>query len=491
MTQALGFLFHTLLAATPPALLLGGLYFGVRLRFFPFLHPVRVVRDLFFPARGENKNVDAPSSLRAAGMAMAGTIGVGNIAGVSLALLAGGAGAVFWMWVCAAAAMLLKYAEIVLAMDSRRPDGMGSYLGGTPYAMRASGMPMLGSLFAVLCLLYTFLIGGVVQANAVADCLRDAIGCPPLLAGALLLLLVLPVTLGGGQKIAALTAKLVPLMCGAYLLVTGAVIFTHAAVLPSVFARIMREAFSPAAAGGGVASFLFSRALRVGAARGLMSNEGGCGTAPMAHVTARETVPARQGLFGILEVFTDTVLICTLTALCVLCVFPTLPDGVGAMEMVRRSFASVCGNGAGIVLAAILFSFAYATILCEAYYAEVCLRYMFGGGRQIVFSLLFAASLLFGAWGAPALVWGLCDILLAVMTLLNLFFLVKKAGRVVTLTADGGYISRRIRHKSENSSENRSNRFSATPWGSRNDTSSSEAKTRSGRHPAAIRQSLK
>ena len=161
MTQALGFLFHTLLAATPPALLLGGLYFGVRLRFFPFLHPVRVVRDLFFPARGENKNVDAPSSLRAAGMAMAGTIGVGNIAGVSLALLAGGAGAVFWMWVCAAAAMLLKYAEIVLAMDSRRPDGMGSYLGGTPYAMRASGMPALGSLFAVLCLLYTFLIGGV------------------------------------------------------------------------------------------------------------------------------------------------------------------------------------------------------------------------------------------------------------------------------------------------------------------------------------------
>ncbi len=427
--------------AMPPALLLVGLYFMLRLRAFPLFRVGRVLHDLF-PRRAAGGN----SSLRATMMALAGTVGVGNIAGVSLALLTGGAGAIFWMWLCALFAMILKYAEITLAMDSRTPDGKGGYTGGMAHAMKHTGWRKTGAVFATLCLAYTLLVGGAVQANAIADCLSDCFAVPTWLVGGVLVAISLPVALGGGKKIAALTARLVPGMCLFYMAAALAVILAHAERLPDAFSRIFAGAFDTGAAAGGAFGFLFSRAARVGAARGLMSNEGGCGTAPMAHVTAEETIPAKQGVFGIFEVFADTVVICTLTALMLLCAFPALPAGIGGMALVRLSLSSVFGQASGGLLSLSLFLFAYATILCELFYGQVCLSY-FQNTRVArgAYFLLFAGALFFGAVARVGAVWRLTDILLAAMTFLNLAFLCRHAGRIVTLTAEGGYI--RVKNK--------------------------------------------
>lgn len=412
---------------TPLALLAAGLYFGVLLRFFPFLHPGRVLCAL---QRG------GKAAFRSTMLALAGTVGVGNIAGVALAISTGGAGAVFWMWLCAFAAMLLKYAEITLSMAYRTQEG-----GGTPYVMRAVGLPRLGAWFALLCLAYTLLVGGAVQANAMAECLSDSFSCPPLLSGLLLIGLTLPVILGGARRISALTAKLVPLMCLVYVGASLAVIVANRAALPGAITAVLRDAFTPSAAAGGGLGFLSARALRVGAARGLMSNEGGCGTAPMAHATSQEKSPARQGLFGVVEVFVDTTLLCTLTALTLLTALPTLPEGAGGVALVRLAFATVFGRAAGSLLSMLLFFFAYATVLCQAFYGRVCTESVTRArGARTLYILAFCAALLAGAIGTPALVWQACDILLAIMTLCNLFLLLRERKTILLLTKEEGLL---------------------------------------------------
>lgn len=535
-----------LLAATPLALLLVGLYYGTRLGWFYLLHPRRVLRDLFgrreedffdrpmpkaeerrhaptgrsaqpallllystkkggacvvktasasvfatrphatataetaggeparqgispqsmsapgnapqgfvaqtagpqkVPARESAKGQSgrptgaAPSPFRAASMAMAGTIGVGNMTGVALALLVGGPGAVFWMWVAAFCAMVLKYVEITLAMDSRRPGPGGEMRGGTPHAMRAGGWGGVAAVFAALCLLNTLILGGAVQANAVSDVLSDTFGIAPLASGLLLLLLVLPAILGRAERISALTARLVPVMCFLYLGAALWVLATHAADLPGVLSRILAGAFAPTAAGGGALGFLTARALRVGVARGLVSNEGGCGTAPLAHVTSGESVPARQGLWGIFEVFVDTVVICTLTAAVILALYPTLPDGIGGMALTRGAFVLALGPAGGVFVAVSLFLFAYATVLCEVFYGRACLAF-FTESRPVCrgYLFFFCLTLLFGAVFPSDAVWGLTDLILAVMTWLNLAWLLKNTRRAVALTRQAGYL---------------------------------------------------
>ena len=445
------------LSLLPPILLGVGVYLGIRLGFFPFLHPVRTARALFgrsgeageqngssfspsISARTEKKT----SPFRAASVAIAGTIGVGNIAGVSLAILTGGAGAVFWMWVCGLLAMILKYAEITLAMDSRRPDGQGGLMGGTFFSMRDAGLPRMAAVFAVLMLVQAVAVGGMVQANAISDCLFDAFSCPPPLVGAVLVLMTLPITLGGGGSISAWTARLVPLMCLLYLLVTGAVILTHCGELPHVFSDIMASAFSPEATGGGIFGFLGSRAMRVGMARGLMSNEGGCGTAPSAHAASTEPIAARQGLFGILEVFADTIVVCTLTALAILTAVPSAAAGMGGMTLVREAFTATLGGAAPLLLAFMLTFFAYATILSASFYGESVLRF-FGFGAPVCrgFAFFFCFFVFCGAVSTPSGIWLAADVILGVMALFNLFLLVKRTDRIVELTASAGYCKRR------------------------------------------------
>ena len=437
------YLLDLLCGAVPLCLLGVGAYFLVRLGVYPFYAAARCFFSLFIPKKeakeallqhtGSPKRKNAPSPLRAMLLSLGGTVGVGNIAGVSLALLVGGAGSIFFMWLSALFAMLLKYAEVTLAIDSRAAESHG---GGTAEAMKRAGWRRAGGLFSLLCLAYVLTVGGAVQANAVSECFSDCFSLPPLFSALLLLVLSLPAAWGGGGRITRVTSYLVPLMCLGYVAATVTVIFCYRENLGAAFLSILTGAFRPDAAAGGVLGFLFSRAARVGVARGLMSNEGGCGTAPMAHATSTESCAARQGLLGMIEVFVDTCLICTLTALAVLCVFPTLPAGLAPMAIVRLSLEAVFGAAARPLLSLFLFLFAYATILCEAYYGQVSAAYLSPNrNTRVAFFALFGGAILFGALGSVHAVFYISDLVLAAMTLLNLAFLVKKADRVVTLSA--------------------------------------------------------
>lgn len=432
------------LGVMPLLLLLGGIYFAVRLRAFPFLHPVRVGRALLGTGEGREARL---ASLRATGAALSGTIGVGNMVGVAVALSIGGAGAIFWMWVSALAAMLLKYAEITLALDSRSAEGQG----GTPHSFTAAGHPFFGRLFALLCLLNALVLGGAVQAGAVRDGLQEAFGLPPVLTAVLLLAATLPALLGGTRRLLRMTAALVPPMCLLYLAAACLLICRNAAALPQVLCRIFSEAFSPLSAGGGVLGFLSCRALREGAARGLMSNEGGSGTSPLAHATATPREPAVQGLFGILEVGVDTLLICTVTALSLLTALDPLPTGLSGMGLLYAAFSSSLGTVGVVFLALSLSLFAYATILCEAFYGEACANFLLKGHPVCrEFRIFFCLSLPIGILLPQDTVWLVSDLLLAAMTWLNLPLLFSRADRIVALTRRAGLLpcakKRKSRH---------------------------------------------
>ena len=357
-------------AAIPLGLGAVGLFFAVRLHAFPFLHPVRFFRTLM-----RKRNSGGISPLRALSMALAGVLGVGNLVGVSAAIAAGGAGAVFWMWVSATVAMLLKYAEIVLALGHRRMSADGIH-GGAMYYMedafvgkRAWVGRLLAGVFAALCLVNAFGMGCVVQVNAMASALHGVCGFPPVALGLVTALIVFAAGLGGARAISACTERLVPLMTVGFAVISLVAIGRQATEVPFLLRQICTSAFSPDTATqsalGGVGGFLLSRALRFGTIRGLLSNEAGCGTSPMAHATADTDDAAAQGCLGIVEVFVDTHVLCTMTALVVLLAWDQVSTlGDAPMLMTLRAYEALLGRGAGIFLAISVLFFGLATLLC-------------------------------------------------------------------------------------------------------------------------------
>lgn len=401
------------LSGVPLLLFSSGLFFWLYLRGVPFR------------SSQKRKKGEGAASLRALSVALAGTLGIGNIAGVALAMLAGGEGALFWMWVSALFAMILKYAEITLACRYRTKDGQG----GAMYYMRNGfGGPIgvaTGALFALLCLALSLWMGGLLQAEAVISCAQEVIGGSPYVYGLCLALLAALVIFGGVRSISAATVRLVPLMSALYIGMCLGVIFVNRASLGDVFQRILDGAFTPFAAGGGIGGFLFSSALRNGFSTGLLSNEAGCGTAPMAHVTSGMAVdPVRQGRMGMIEVAVDTLFICTLSGIAILCAFPVLPTGSDAIELTLHTFTSVYGQSAGYLLAASIFCFAYATIICWGYYGESCVRYFSSSKIAVfVFRAFYCVAVFGGCLFTAGTVFSLADRLLGAMTLLNTFAL--------------------------------------------------------------------
>ena len=429
----------TLLLSAAPILLLGvGLYYTLALRGFYLLRPLRCVRLLFGGGR-----TGGISPFRALTVALAGTLGVGNIVGVASALYLGGAGAVFWMLISALVAMGLKYAEITLALRHRRVLPDGSYTGGAPcYAedgLRRLGLPRLGRLlagtFAVLCLLNALTMGSLLQVNAAAGAMEAGFSVPPLLTGCGVALLAAVTVLGGARRISALTEKLVPFMTVGFLIVCIALLILRRERIPCALRAIWEDALTPVSAGGGIAGFLTARGVRMGVMRGLISNEAGCGTAPMAHVAADVDLPARQGLFGVVEVFVDTVLLCTVTALCIL-VSDSGPTAFGAdvTRTAQAAFSSVLGEWAGGFFALSILLFGVATVLCWGHYGMTCAEYLTRGRApravKTIYVLLLAVSLIAGSLTAPALAWEVADAVIALMTVLNLSLLVLLAREV-------------------------------------------------------------
>ena len=423
-----------------PFLLIGtGIYLCVRLRFFHFLHPIRTARAMLKKENGAGGD----SPLRALCMALAGTLGVGNITGVALAISAGGAGAVFWMWVSALAAMILRYSEIVLALDTRKcKNGAheGSAMNYIKKGIGGRAGAAVAATFASLCLVCSFFLGGMVQSNVIGECFSQVMNVPLWVVGCVVSLLAFAVIMGGAKSISSICARIVPAMTLLFVVISLFAIIVRIEELPSVISEIFHDAFSADSALSGVGGFLFSRAVRVGVARGLISNEAGCGTAPIAHATSSAYHPSKQGLLGIFEVFVDTVLLCSLTAFVILlhCEDAILLGGDGMM-IVIDAFSSVFGRLSGVIISVSVFFFAFATIICWAYYGQSCANYFHPRFRTL-YSVVFCVALFFGAILIPDLVWGVTDILLSAMTLINVLVLIIMADRVVTLSAEFGLI---------------------------------------------------
>lgn len=400
----------------PAALLLCGGYFAVRLGRYFFGNPGKVFAGI---ARATGEGGTSP--WRTLSVALAGTLGVGNITGVALAVALGGAGAVFWMWAAAFAAMFLKYAETLLALSTRERQG-GQMHGGAMYYIRTAvhGRTgrVLAAAFAALCVLTSLTLGGVIQTSAAAGALSAAFPVSPVAVGAVFALAAALVLIRGLRGVERVSAALIPFLCLAYTVLSLAAIVRGRAMLPAAFAGIFRGAFSVKSGLSGVGGFLASGALRYGVSRGLVSNEAGCGTSPIAHAASGVRDPAAEGLFGVLEVFVDTILLCTLTALVLLTsgVAPTA-DGT----YVLRAYSASLGAFAAPMLAVFMALFAFATVLCWAHYGQESLRYL-TDRRGVATAHLVAVSLsaFLGAVAAPALLWDLTDLVLALLTLLNL-----------------------------------------------------------------------
>lgn len=409
----------------PVLLTVAGVYFGVKLKLFHIIHPTYVVKGL----RSERSR-GGISSAKAVSLALAGTLGVGNIVGVSSAIHMGGFGAVFWMWISALCAMLLKYAEIVLAMRYRSFDKEGRPHGSAMSYMEAffksAHLRRIGRAvtftFAAAFMLNALTMGSMLQSGAIADALSGVVGLPKLYVGLVLATVTLFAARSGARGMSSLTNVLVPIMSVGYISISLIVIIRNGGQIGDAFHQIFACAFSLKTAASGVGGFAFARAVRYGVMRGLISNEAGCGTAPAAHAVADCQSPARQGMWGIFEVFVDTVVLCTMTALCVILEYPEASRfGGNYMMMTISAYASVLGESASYFLCVAVLCFGFATIVCWAHYGLTAMRYFNKSHlANRLFILAYCASVAAGSVVSAELCWQLADLSMGIMTVINI-----------------------------------------------------------------------
>ena len=361
------------------------------------------------------------SPFQAVATALASTVGVGNIAGVATAISIGGPGSLLWLWVSGLLGMCTKFAEIVIAMHYRETDETGTMRGGAMYTLKNGlGMPWLGTVFAALVSLAAFGIGNMVQANSVAASLQASFGIATPVTGIVLAIVSAAVILGGIRRIGEVTEILVPFMAIFYLGGGLVILVRFAGALPGAIALVFESAFSGAAATGGFAGASVMMALRYGVARGLFSNEAGLGSAPMVHAAARTDHPVRQGLYGIFEVFVDTMLVCTVTGLVIL-VTGVWDDGATGAALAGEAFSvGLPGTWGNIVVTTSLVLFAFSTLIGWSYYGETGIVYLFGARAAVPYRLLWLVFIYLGAVGSLHLVWDVADTLNGLMALPNL-----------------------------------------------------------------------
>lgn len=418
----------------PPFLVLlvgTGIYLSVRLGFFQFtglgLAWKKSFGTLF--AKKESSAGGAITSFQAVSSAMAATVGVGNIAGVSTALALGGPGAIFWMWISAIFGMMSKFGEAALGVKYRKVNEDGTIQGGAMFYIEMG----LGKKWKPLAIAFAFMtgiaalgIGNMVQANTMAHALETGFGLPPLATGIAVLVLVGLVILGGIKRIGKVAELVVPFMIIFYVVGAIVILIMNAGKIPGAFGMIFGYAFRPSAAVGGFAGAAVSQAIRRGIARGVFSNEAGLGSASIAHAQAKNT-PVRQGMWGMWEVFIDTLIVCTMTALVVL-VTDALPTGMTGAALASEAFNRGLGGVGGTLVLLALSFFSYTTMLSWCFYGEQSWEYLFGKKVILPYRLVFLAFLVVGAVGGLHLIWDIADTLNGLMAIPNLIALVALAG---------------------------------------------------------------
>ena len=410
-----------------------GAYMLVRLRFFFFRHPIKTVKKFLRGVRGEG-------SFSSLALALAGTLGVGNIFGVSVALISGGAGALFWIFVSSLFSSVIKYSEVIIATDtSDREYGMISVIN------KAFGKHggIFGALYASLALMLSFVMGGMLQARSVGAAMCECLGTDGWIVAAMLLLCVIAAVQGGASKIKKTISKILPLTTIIYIFMTLSVIFTHFSALGGAVSNIIIGAFSPRSFGSGIGAYIALRALREGFACGMLSNEAGAGTSAFAHGTERKATPVEGGLLGAFEAFFDTGIVCMLTGLAILVAVPNFSEYSSAMLLVCDALFSTFGYSAAPILSASVFMFAVATVVCWFYYGNVCRRYLFGKKFSGVFAALFFSSVILGIFSFDSVSVRLADTILLFMSFPTLFAIIKSSDRIAELSEKENMFSKK------------------------------------------------
>ncbi len=383
--------------------------------------------------------------------ALAATVGTGNIAGITWAVTLGGAGSIFWLWVSALIGMCTKYSEVVLSVRYRERNQNGDWVGGPMYYITnglGKNWKWLAALFCIFGTLASFGIGNAVQVGNITTSIHTAIeafSSNPIsqttvnwVVGVITAIITGLVVIGGIKRLGSVTEKLIPVMSLIYIIACLAVIIANISRLGSVFVMIFRGAFRPSAVVGGVSGFTLKTCITWGVKRGVFSNEAGLGSAPIAHAASSEKDPIKQGLYGIFEVFMDTIVICTLTGITLLISGIDLQYGVkGTTALNAAALATVFGDKLGALIIAVGLSlFALSTILGWALYGSRCCEYLFGSRSIRVFQIVFVVIVVVGATMDLSLAWDIADTLNALMAIPNLIGLLGLSGVVVKLTND-------------------------------------------------------
>ncbi|MCL2096499.1 MAG: sodium:alanine symporter family protein [Oscillospiraceae bacterium] len=396
------------------------------------------------PGRKNKKEI---SPFEAVSAALAGTMGVGNIAGVATAITAGGAGAIFWMWVSAFFCMIIKYIEVVLAQLYKQSRN-GEYSGGPMYYI-SFGLKnrALAVIFAFFCVVSSFGIGNMSQSNTISNAFRNAFNIPGIITGILVALISGAIIIGGVKRIVSFTSKFIPLMSVIYMLAAVIVIIAnYNNIIPSM-KLIFDDAFGARRAGAGILGFIMSRAVRFGTSRGIFSNEAGLGSAPIAHAVSSPQSAAQQGMWGIFEVFFDTIISCTLTALAILASDAYKITGLDGINLTDAAFASVFGNISSVFLAVSIVFFALATLVTWSFYGERSIVYLFENARDStinlcrnIYKFIFLVLIVAGSVMKIEIVWSLSDIFNALMALPNMAAVIFLSPEVYKETRE--YLSR-------------------------------------------------
>lgn len=428
-----------------------GLYLSIGTRFIQirkFPLAIKTTIGRIFSKKDSSDGTMTP--FQAVCTALAATVGTGNIAGVAGAIAIGGPGAVFWMWVSAFLGMCTKFSEVTLAVHFRERNAHGDYVGGPMYYIKnglSKNWHWLAVLFSVFGVLTVFGTGNATQVNTITTAINtallnynlispDSVKTVNLVLGVVIAIIVGLVLLGGIKRIGKVTEKLVPFMALLYIVLSLGVVLLNIEHVPSVFASIINGAFNPSAVTGGiVGSFFLS--MKKGVSRGIFSNEAGLGTGSIAHACADTKKPVKQGLFGIFEVFTDTIVICTLTALVILVSGVSVPYGADAgAELTISGFTATYGNWVSIFTAVAMCCFAFSTIIGWGLYGARCIEFLFSVKVIRPFMIAYSLVAILGATMNLGLLWSIAETFNGLMSIPNLIALFLLSGTVKKLVKE-------------------------------------------------------
>ena len=415
-------------------IILVGLQFSIRLKFFQIFKAKvwlkKTIGTVFSRTNTKNKG-NGISPFQAASTALAGAIGTGNIIGVATAITLGGPGSVFWMWVAAIFGMMTVFAENILGVKYRVQSSDGQNMGGPMYYIeKGLNQKWLAILFSVNCILASFGMGNMAQANAISAAFKKTFSISPSITGLVLAVLAGIIILGGIKRIAKVSEKIVPFMALFYILGGVIIIILHINNIPKALFNIVYQAFNLKSIFGGTLGYSMTTAIKYGISRGVFSNEAGLGSSPIVHAASHENEPTIQGMWGIFQVFIDTIDVCTITALCILTTNLSSTEKDGALLSIEAFSSSFGSFGELFVLSSIVL-FSFATIISWSYYGERSVEYISSKKYILIYRAIYIVFILFGSVLELGLVWSLSDTFNGLMAIPNLIALIFLSNQVI------------------------------------------------------------